>query len=334
MGKPVKITLENKHLKYSSSRFLFVNNSFIRNRAYGGEWAYFITGTNITIISKTLSLTSQHEFILKDDRYIENVNNVSQTLIMTSPYIRVANTTWIGNSGGRGSILFINTRFGYIDAVFENCTFAKSYSSFLGGVWIANAISNYSIVFRGCTFIKNVAPGIGGAITSNNGLTFKGSFMLFEKCSFINNSAYIGGAIDVTKASGGNLILKDSYFEGNLAGMDGASGLGGCIALESAPVNVKIINTTFNSNRALVKGSIVYATIPVNISIENSYFINNYAFNGGLIYVEGGMTSTPESTVIKNSTMEYTRSNGDGGIAMIYKTYTVRIENSTIKVRI
>ncbi|EAS01013.2 transmembrane protein, putative (macronuclear) [Tetrahymena thermophila SB210] len=86
-----------------------------------------------------------------------------------------------------------------------------------------------------------------------------GSFLQFVNsmslqvlnCTFIQNVGYNGGSIAIIQSQGSQNLIKDSYFTKNIA-----SSSGGAIYMVSS--YLKLYNTTFTQNQAVIGGAIRY----------------------------------------------------------------------------
>lgn len=130
-----------------------------------------------------------------------------------------------------------------------------------GGFYNSN-----ELILDGVT-IENSSAVFGGAI----GLGFGSSLTLTGNTSyFIDNSAYIGGAISAIYFTDSD--LKNAVFEGNTALIGGAIG-----ALFLADISTSE-GVRFEDNYAL-SGGAMGAFILNRFDIRDSYFVNNRAFD-------------------------------------------------------
>ena len=141
--------------------------------------------------------------------------------------------------------------------------------------------------------------GSTSAISSNGGNT-----VILDNCSFNNNSAQYGGAINLAKNS--TLNIKDSIFANNHA-----TYWGGAIACDD--VEVTIYDTKFLNNYAADAGGAVYLKNSQLIA-DNLEMVNNSALFGGAI------SSLSCDLKINNSLAKNNRAKYYGGA--IFKIYT------------
>jgi predicted outer membrane repeat protein len=168
-------------------------------------------------------------------------------------------------SGAAGGAMLIQS----VPALIENCKFYNS-SSPLGG---ALAINDSAAVISNCLFSGNTANGNGdqrgGAVWINK------RNPKFYKSTFINNSAYQGGAIDSTSA---NLLIDDSSFTNNTA-----SHAGGALALLYTTGNIS--RCSFRLNSCGDNGGALFSYYsPVNV--YDSLFWQNQAIYGGAVQLD------------------------------------------------
>jgi predicted outer membrane repeat protein len=135
---------------------------------------------------------------------------------------------------------------------------------------------------------------IGSVITTSN------SRVYLDNCTFSNNHATSGGAININRGSleivdslfmnnyaeryGGAIYLREANFIGkNVALINSTSIMGG--AVTSVYTNLNLANVTSRNNHARYSGGAIYALFG-SLSINNSIFINNSAKDGGALFVD------------------------------------------------
>ncbi len=202
-----------------------------------------------------------------------------------------------------------------------------------------------------CLFTANVAyqqNGQGGAVYSLNA----GGSLTVNHSVFLGNQSVNGGAI---WALTGDIVVNDSYFESNHAGLGGG-------AIQATPLRTASIeNSEFYSNEALNGGGISYHFVgygPKKFTVNDSTFSHNKARQsgggiavfyrsdptfqefqnfvavqnttlnhnvasqkGGGLFLEGSNASITNTTLTRNSTVE------GGGI---FNTGKLMVTNSTI----
>ena len=154
------------------------------------------------------------------------------------------------------------------NAELNNCTFRNNHAEEDGGaLWIKGNLIAKDSIFDG-----NKADDCSGAVD------VEGSNAEFYGCAFRNNYADDdGGAVWIK----GNLIAKDTLFEGNSAG--DCSG-----AVDVEGFQAELNNCTLYNNHANDDGGAVW--IKNNLKVQNTTFENNNAPNAGTIYTGGDLT--------------------------------------------
>lgn len=147
-------------------------------------------------------------------------------------------------------------------------------------------ITAENVIFRDST--------IGSVITTSN------SRVYLDNCTFSNNHATSGGAININRGSleivdslfmnnyaeryGGAIYLREADFIGrNVALINSTSIMGG--AVTSVYTNLNLANVTSRNNHARYSGGAIYALFG-SLSLSNSAFINNSAKDGGALFVD------------------------------------------------
>ncbi|SFD99284.1 MBG domain-containing protein [Flavobacterium phragmitis] len=136
-----------------------------------------------------------------------------------------------------------------------------------------------------CTFTNNIATDNGGAINSS------ASYLTITGGNFNNNSAPLGGAI--SDLDGKLLNLSNVTFSNNLANkIKTGTGYGGAIYIEKVSQDnssSRIVNNcTFDNNSADVAGAIYADENIRNLKITNSAFTGNNALMEASTTIAGG----------------------------------------------
>jgi len=176
------------------------------------------------------------------------------------------------------------------DAVVEKCVFKGNLS--LGDGGGAVAMCEASPIFLDCTFEGNLAPvESGGAVLVGDGCN-----PVFERCWFVENTAFLGGAVYLelaapqisnsvfvgnSSAQGGALLynafevsengngfVKNSAFCGNSAGDGGAIAMWNCAAVVEAC-------TIANNSAGQLGGGVLIAGTPAGAALESSVVWGN-----------------------------------------------------------
>lgn len=153
-------------------------------------------------------------------------------------------------------------------------------------------------IFKGSSATNSVVYGYRSNDYSGN------NTVILDNCSFINNSAKYGGAINLV---GGKLNITDSLFINNHADF-----YGGAIACDV--VEVYISNSKFKNNYASDDaGGAIYLLDSI-LEAENSEFINCSSLFGGAI------TSLSSDLILNNVIATNNKAKYYGGA--VYKMYT------------
>ncbi len=264
----------------------------------------------------------------------------------------IKNCVFDNGYGQYGGAIYIDP---YKNIVIDNCTFTNCKASAMGGA-IANAASGATI--SNCVFEKNTAT-YGAAIMTqkqcnivgnefkNGQSTYAGAILLYgnnarnvviDNDKFTKNTAQMGGAIMYySSANTGNVISNCEFRENKVSNPKDTTGnyLGGAIYI-AAPNN-RIVNSTFNTNRAeysqddemddtsykFYGGSVYGTSAAVNTTVDNCSFVGGYADSvGGAIYL------ISENNTIGNSYFRQNNAVLSGGAIMIDRSNNL-IENSS-----
>ena len=167
----------------------------------------------------------------------------------------------------------------------------------------ANNVVLENIIFR------NGVSSFGGAISFNN-------IAKVINCTFINNSARYGGAINI--GSGVEVNIIGSNFTSNVASLGGGAvySWGGSVnvinstfnycvsvyggAILSLEGNLIVNSTKFNNNQAFDFGGGIYKQ-STKLTINQGYFHNNSAYyDGGGVYISHGTTNIKNTLFTSN----------------------------------
>ncbi len=247
---------------------------------------------------------------LNNLRLINGTANYAGAIISSSDSLRIVNSELRDNTAATSTGGAIN---GSSAITIENSSFINNLSGSAGGAISVNGGSlrlensllsdnevtagdgggaiyavNSSIDVVDSRFVGNSSGVSGGAMRLRGNL---GDNSSISGTSFINNSAYTGGAIDLlsTQEETLRLIIQASSFSGNQA----TTLSGGAIysyAFDGAPLNdgyfvdVDIVNTTFSGNSA-ARGGAISSQGDSQFTFFNSTIVNNTAsqnLSGGL----------------------------------------------------
>lgn len=183
----------------------------------------------------------------------------------TSNLPAITQNTFTNNSAALagGGIYNANRR-----SVISGCSFLGNTTTTIStsGGAIANAFSSTtspSGYISNCAFTGNKAKTYGGAIHNY----YIGSGYKISNCSFIADSAKLGGAIFNIGAAP---IISNALFSQNIADSVGA----GVYNYNASP---KLTNCTFSRNKATTNGSGLYNASNAAPSVSNSIMWANYS---------------------------------------------------------
>ena len=325
-------TAVNAGVIFNSGGQITINSSsFTNNIAIGESTMDVIRGNGGVIFSEDVIQTDwesdivvKANIIISDSSFTGNNANVSSGAIFNNASLTLNNVNFTNNTATYEEGAIINFK----ELNIYNSIFTNNSASVAGAI-----LNRGNLTIYGSTFTNNNATMNGGAISNFGGnlgienSTFKNNtvytgdgegnlggqggaiynniffdvdynevigYLTIDSSSFINNSAYEGGAI----YNQGNLLLFGSEFINNTA----TAGYGGAIfnardltiigseftnntadeggAIFNAGV-LNMVGSEFTNNTADEGGAILNVHV---LTINNSTFINNTANNGGVIY--------------------------------------------------
>ncbi len=249
-------------------------------------------------------------------------------------YLKLSNTVLQGNHAqGKGGAIYVDTNsstaHNRVSLKNVRCTGnSASFGSSTGGCLYSRG--HASLTIEDSTFVDNMAALSGGAIAihdasetvqvststfqKNRARSGEGGAVLVESASekvltplkvkdstFENNRAETyGGALSLgnTINAYASLEISGSTFSQNLANSS-QSGAGGAVYFVSqAPHTLKIVESTFEQNKAELAGGAVYAVRPQMVWIQQSRFLNNAAEGASTIQPRfGGAVMLDGATV-------------------------------------
>ena len=295
------------------------NSSFRSNYADSGAGIYVASGSTATITNVLLdgnTATGQGGAFYNAGRLTITGSTISRNRAGTSGFLYVAsglaeiyNTTVSENTSGNAG--------GGIRAISGSTV--NIYNSHFNGNYGSNgglATIYTTVKFEGSTFSANTANGNGGVMyLGNNGrVIVKDSY--FEG----NIARSQGGAITtVREEAADTVIVEDSNFVNNV-GRDN----GGAIYLARASMTTASISgSTFTGNTANVGAAVGFANVR-NVQIANSLFENNIGGQyGGAIYLAGTASAN-----VSGSTFSGNSSGNHSGAIYNPAGSSITIENS------
>ena len=254
---------------------------------------------------------------------------------------------------GAGIFSFLGTTTTVTNSFFEGndatSGAALDFNEQSGGAIVAFAANSMTV--RDSEFVNNRAINGGGINNLSTPLTV-------ENSRFLNNDSTAGGSIpgfnghggaiyidgvsqSTSDNSGGNLIVRNSHFEGNLA-----RGQGGALDLfVYSPDEVLIENSTIIDNSVTPDiegeargGGIMYAAANLSglggspLTINSSTIARNRTelFGGGLFVGENSILTVNNSVFSGNQVTENSGNTGSGAAIAISQANSASLINTTI----
>ncbi|AWK05772.1 hypothetical protein HYN56_16640 [Flavobacterium crocinum] len=220
--------------------------------------------------------------------------------------LTLENVTFKNNQGIIGGAICLQEG---ARATFTNCIFSNNTATDNGGA-ISNSDSYLTIT--GGNFNTNSAP-LGGAISD-----LDGKFLNLSNVTFSNNQAYTtkigdgyGGAIYIEKVNKDNSssrIINNCTFSNNSAEVAGV------LYADENITNLKITNSTFNDNNAVMTatntlaggGGAIMLRRVINAEVTSNNFSNNKAsksIGGVFLLVEANGVKFSDNTFSGNASL-------------------------------
>jgi uncharacterized repeat protein (TIGR01451 family) len=195
------------------------------------------------------------------------------------------------------------------------------------------------VIVNDLTFQKGLVTGNGGAVL------LTGSSVTFSNCSFLNNSATNGGAIEATSNAQRTLVLNDCLLDSNSAGTGDGGAIRSFDQTDVVITTTKITNNkaqetpgiSVNENDLTITDSSITGNVSSGaasygggvfsggtVTVTGSDISNNVAGIGGGFLVIGTLNVTNSS--ITGNTATLTTSGGGG----IFFQGTLNFSNSTL----
>ena len=182
----------------------------------------------------------------------------------------INNSYFENNSGTYGGSIAGVPLSGDVSLTVENSDFVNNLAYCGAGVYVGSGPVEFSIV--NCTFIGNNATGIGSYGYTSAGAAIcvaRGAHGTIKDSKFINNTATVGGAIDVSATKNPesvNVVIDNCTFENNTAvGSPTREAIGGAIRLNTAGMTITVKNSNFTDNNG-VNGSAIYNGATLTLS--------------------------------------------------------------------
>ncbi len=320
-----KITVPN--VKFINCNFINANDKAVYYLDGNGQISNCnFNNNNASTFCAHIYVTSNcTNFLLENSNFYNGFSYKSSNAAITANNATVRNCTFINNTVynndgfqacGAGLQIGFSENTTNIGTV-ENCLFINNSAisnnetthagafCFRPGIKVLNStfINNYCNRVGGattlhsdgdlfnCIFINNSAGIYGGAIST--GFEVNNISVNIDSCRFENNTAPMGGAIQV---KGNNVKVINSTFNGNKAlETDGG-------ALFIMGNDVIIVNSTFDKNfaKSIGAGILINGT---GVTVLNSSFDANNASYGAAIYVVGSNSNIFGSNFTNHNTI-------------------------------
>lgn len=196
-------------------------------------------------------------------------------------------------------------------ATFTQVTFLNNHAD-IDGAGVVIYTTHYGLVFSTCSFFSNIAGNEGGAVnmvTGNGvGIMLYGNEIVYDGCTFTNNSADTGGALYFNDDN--VVIMNECYLALNAA----VDGMGGALAPDQNN-ELLVIGTTFDNNWATQSGGAVASILANSISFQNTQVLNNSAgtVGGGLAILSSSAVEFVESCSFSGNSAEF----AGGAVALL-----------------
>ena len=326
-------------------------------------------------------LAHESEVTISDSRVLGNTTKSggmgAGVAMRNGGYLTVTDSLFQGNHAqGKGGAIYADnsssTAHNHIVLKTIRCTGnSASFGSSTGGCLYSRG--RLSLEVEGSRFVDNMAALSGGALAihdagekmeiddsvfqKNRARSGEGGALLVEASTekvstpvSIRNSTFdsnraetYGGALSLgnTINSYANLDVQGSTFTNNQANSS-QSGAGGAIYFVSqAPHTLRVVESTFERNKAELAGGAIYAIHPQMVWIQYSQFYNNSAQGastiqprfGGAVMLDGATVTFVEHSKFCGNTassMGGKRSSGIGGALYLQKGERLVFEHNWV----
>eukprot|EP00210_Caulerpa_lentillifera_P003724 g3557.t1 len=251
------------------------------NHAYSGGNRARLTITNSSFVNNNAGFEMRQGGI---DSQVTRGGGIAA--IGAGQYVDIKHTTFRNNSASEGGALAaIEVRHLLL---YRRPCFEMNAAIFGGAAYVlvdnnvADDVFEGSHNISGARFINNTASSEGGAVRVGSSTSANDFFpinadrrtLVFENCTFINNSAAnTGGGLTVT---GVGLELINMFFAKNTAMLNGVSstlGSGGGIAVTDG-ASVRLIDSSIQDNIAHLAGGGLFV-MDSSVTIQYSEFLRN-----------------------------------------------------------
>ena len=298
------------------------------------------------------SYTNDSNFQIKNSLFSDNIANISDTI--HNSFILPSKQSHAAFGRGGGLSIFFKGNASYNNIAVHNCTFRNNRALWGAGLFVEYQDSSFNNIFiisdsllshNSLYFNDTLNEGTGGGGARVGYISFDGAHshsneIVFENCTFHDNSAYYGGGLSFYSArqlvDNDNLLNVLKFSKCNFNNNSGRIGAGLDISLWHTSISGKhphclIEDTVFTNNTPVhpSNGGLV-GIGAVYVDSLPTIFSGTVTFEGnsGSALVLTGSYVTISSGAIVNFTGNTGR-NG-GAIALLDNTFIVTSENSSL----
>ena len=273
-----------------------------------------VTEITLDLLPGLHMVTNSYDFKVKDMVTFElrGAGTAGTILDCGSGEFNVSNVKDVHISG----IEFVNCRKKIVinsvsEFMFENCSLSQGESLFIIDTSKAIVSRSSFTDSKETVYVRNTSVTINESTLTNNCVAIFGH----DSCITVKESTFIMNIADC--------ILDSSLFVRS----------GGAIHLEYTKLNqdfqdkaLKIINSTFDGNKARENGGAIYIS-GVNMIVNGSTFVNNTArLQGGAVYIASTRASTESTSKIYES--EFITNHARLGGGAVYAPASVQVNKS------
>ena len=259
----------------SYSNLTVINCTFLNNTVYNSDGGAIMAqrGTNMEI---NRCLFSNNTSIRVSDLEWKSFKRGmgSAVKVTINSTLRLIDTVFKNNNAYLATVLVVSYNdvdYAVSKLYVENCSFVNNTSQSSGAIYLDELGIGE---FYNTTFRDNKVTGSGGTLVLDACIS-----AVVDNCSFINNDAVKGGAIQIKVFEydyRSNVVIRNCNFSGNRASEQGG-------AVYAKYGLTKIINSSFSDNYC-TKGGAIYAKY-ASLEITGSRFSENSADYGGALFL-------------------------------------------------
>ena len=311
------VFLVGKYNTFVIDKSSFINNVVDAYLKYGGMVNVSGSQTGNVVILRS-------NFTNNTQLYLYSTEGLYGGLHLSTNTVKIADSTFFNNSGKQCAALLMEAQDIHISNSYFQCNSAMNYSG--GAICIHKGLNQ--MLISNSTFSHNYAKKDGGVLKM---MTYDGYATInVRRSNFDNNRAGLQGGVFWTfPLDYGSFYVSDSSFINNQAGSDG-----GVMAMNidnsyysKGYSQLVITGSTFDLNRAKLRGGVFSSFIPYTYVVENSSFTSNQAgTDGGVMYVGSSKSLV---RISDGSTFDFNNATGRGGVISINES-RLEISNTTV----